>query len=262
LAKIGLFMIRKLRRFFRSLFLTVWKIWALLAVYVPIIMLAPFLMLIIAAGKLKWFWKIEQLWARWILTAMGFIPVKMPGSASYDASKQYIVVANHTSMIDIPFLLAILKFPLTFVGKKELEQYPIFGYFYKKTNVLVDRKSLRSRKQVYDESEKFIRKGFSIAIFPEGGVPDPEIMLAPFKNGAFRMAIEHRLPLLPVVLYDNKKRLPYAFFKGGPGRLRYKIFPAIPTENLDMNDLDNLKNYIYTLFFNELSGDALKNTHA
>jgi len=236
---------------------TVWKIWGLMAVYLPIIILAPFLMLVIATGNLLLFWRIERLWAKWILLALGFFPVRLKGSASYDPAGQYIVVANHTSMIDIPTLLAVLPIPLTFVGKAELAQYPVFGYFYRKTNVLVNRRSLRSRRRVYDEVRHFIRKGMSIAIFPEGGVPDPSYLLAPFKNGAFRMAIEHRLPLLPVVLYDNKKRLPYAFLKGSPGKIRYKILPPIPTDTLTTADTENLRDYVYTLMYNELTASTL-----
>jgi 1-acyl-sn-glycerol-3-phosphate acyltransferase len=160
-------------------------------------------------------------------------------------------------MIDIPFLLSILKIPITFVGKKELARYPVFGYFYKKTNVLVDRSSLQSRKQVYDEVEKFISESINIAIFPEGGVPDPAILLAPFKNGAFRMAIEHKLPILPMVFYDNKRKLPYALTQGGPGKLRYKILPVIETAGLEKKDLQDLKDYAYTLIYNELIHDEL-----
>ncbi|NPA43561.1 MAG: 1-acyl-sn-glycerol-3-phosphate acyltransferase [Chlorobi bacterium] len=253
-------MIGKARESVRRFFLILWKFWGLLAAYVPILLLSPLLMLLVATGNLKWFWRIERWWSRWILFALGFRPRRMPGSASYDPKRQYIVVANHTSMIDIPLLLTVLKTPLTFVGKAELAKYPVFGYFYRKTNVLVDRASLQSRKKVYDEAARFIRKGLSIAIFPEGGVPDPSFLLAPFKNGAFRMAIAHRLPLLPVVFYDNKKRLPYAFFKGGPGKLRYKILPPVETEGLTEEDISDLRDYVYTLLFNELTAARLRET--
>ncbi len=245
-------MIGKIRLFFTSLLVALWKLYGLIIVYIPIIILSPVLLIIIAFDNIKLFWKLERFWAKWILFMMGFRPVKLPSSSSYDPSRQYIVVANHTSMIDIPFMLAVLKIPITFVGKKELAQYPIFGYFYKKTNVLVDRSSLKSRKEVYNQVERFIKKGISIAIFPEGGVPDPSIVLAPFKNGAFRMAIEHRLPILPLVFFDNKKRLPYDFFKGSPGKLHYKILPPIETAHLTKDDLTELKDYVYTLLYNEL----------
>jgi len=255
-------MIRHVTRLTANIFRAIWKLWGLAVVYIPVIMLSPLLMILIASGRLKAFWKIERLWARWILAALGFKPVKSRESASFDKHRQYIVVANHTSMVDIPFLLAVLPFPLTFVGKKELEKYPVFGYFYRKTNVLVDRASLASRKKVYDEVEDFIRKGFSIAIFAEGGVPDPSVLLAPFKNGAFRIAVEHGLPLLPVVLYDNKKRLPYALWKGSPGKMRYKILPPVETKGLTQDDTEDLKNYVYTLIYNALAADSLKNLAA
>jgi 1-acyl-sn-glycerol-3-phosphate acyltransferase len=234
-----------------------WKIYGLLIVYIPIIILTPILLVIIASDNLIVFWKIQRLWAQWIVFMMGFRPVKIKSSYNYHPNRQYIIVANHTSMIDIPFMLTILKIPITFVGKKELARYPLFGYFYKKTNVLVDRKSLKSRKEVYDQVENFIKKGLSIVIFPEGGVPDHKIDLAPFKNGAFRIAIEHKLPLLPIVFYDNKRLLPYDFFKGNPGKMHYKILPAIETESLSEEDMQELKNYVYTLLYNELKNYEL-----
>ena len=67
---------------------------------------------------------------------------------------------------------------------------------------------------VFEQCQDRIAQGLSICIFPEGGVPDDEsIILDPFKDGAFRMAIEHQLPIAPLVLPDNKKRFSYTFFR-------------------------------------------------
>ncbi len=241
----------------RKILTALWKLWGLLVVYLPILLLSPVLLWAVVSDNLKLFWRLQRLWAKWILRMMGFYIEKLPASSGFDKNRQYIIVANHTSMIDIPVVLAVMKTPVTFVGKKELAQYPVFGYFYKKTNVLVDRSSLKSRKEVYHQVENFIKKGMSIVIFPEGGVPDPDIDLARFKNGAFRMAIEHKLPLLPLVFFDNKRKLPYNFFAGGPGKLRYKILPVIETEKLSLDDMPGLKDYVYSLIYNELKNDEL-----
>ena len=63
----------------------------------------------------------------------------------------------------------------------------------------------------------------SICIFPEGGVPDEAIVLDEFKDGAFRMAINHQIPIVPITFADNKKRFSYTFFSGSPGKMRAKV---------------------------------------
>ena len=85
-----------------------------------------------------------------------------------------MLCANHTSMADIMLMLAVIKNPFVFVGKKELAKIPLFGFFYKRTCILVDRKSSKSRMEVFKRAQKRINQGLSICIFPEGGVPDDE----------------------------------------------------------------------------------------
>ncbi len=246
------------RPFWKRVLTLPWKIYGLLVAYIPIVVLFPVVWVCILISY-KCFWKIERLWARWVLYAMGLLPRLLNPEARPDFSRQYIIVANHTSMIDIPLMLATVKRPLTFVGKHELAKYPFFGTLYKKTNVLVDRSSLESRKKVYDEVEKFIRDGISIGIFPEGGViDDSELPLNPFKAGAFRMAIEHKLPILPMVFLDNKKRLPYTLTEGKPGALRVKFLPVVETKHLDIKEWQDLRDYVYSIMYNEILQDQLK----
>ena len=142
-----------------------------------------------------------------------------------------MLVANHTSMTDIMLMLITIKNPFVFVGKKELVKIPLFGYFYKRTCILVDRNNQRSRKEVFERAQKRLNSGVSVCIFPEGGVPeDQSMILDGFKDGAFRLSIDHQIPIVPIVFYDNKKRFPYVFSKGCPGRMRVKIKSFIPTE--------------------------------
>ena len=79
--------------------------------------------------------------------------------------KSYMLVANHKSMIDIMLMLSVAKYPVVFVGKKELEKIPIFGYLYRRVAILVDRSSPESRKRVYEKSKKRLDKGLSSLYF-------------------------------------------------------------------------------------------------
>ena len=114
-------------------------------------------------------------------------------------------------MIDIMLMLSIAKYPVVFVGKKELEKIPIFGYLYRRVAILVDRSSPESRKRVYEKSKKRLDKGLSVCIFPEGGVPEPSIILDQFKNGAFSLAVEFQIPIVPMTFLDCEKKFPYFF---------------------------------------------------
>jgi 1-acyl-sn-glycerol-3-phosphate acyltransferase len=139
------------------------------------------------------------------------------------------------------------------VGKKELSKIPLFGFFYKRTCILVDRKSSKSKHGVFERAQKRINQGLSICIFPEGGVPDDEsILLDSFKDGAFRLAIEHQLPIVPIAFADNKKRFSYTFFSGSPGLLRVKMLPFIETEGKSMLDKNDLKDQSWKIIHKQL----------
>tara|TARA_R110002020_G_scaffold122487_7_gene277991 strand:- start:2888 stop:3376 length:489 start_codon:yes stop_codon:yes gene_type:complete len=139
-------------------------------------------------------------------------------------------------MLDIMLMLRVSPTPFVFVGKKELVKIPLFGFFYKRVCILVDRDDSRSRTGVYRRAQKRLDQGLSICIFPEGGVPDEHIVLDTFKEGAFKMAIAHKIPIVPISFLDNKKRFPFTFFSGGPGPVRAKVHRFFKTDRLGTED--------------------------
>lgn len=186
---------------------------------------------------------------------MGF-NYKIEGSEVFEDGKSYMLVANHTSMTDIMLMLiAVKNHPFVFVGKKELAKIPLFGFIYKRVCILVDRANSKSRYQVFERAQKRIEQGLSICIFPEGGVPEEHIILDEFKDGAFRIAIEHGLPIVPMVFFDNKKRLSYTFFSGSPGKMRAKIFPIIETKGKTLEDRHELKKQVRQIILAPLEND-------
>ena len=219
-----------------------WRAWFYVLVLIPIVIMFPFLF----ASFLKesWyphFFKMARIWAKIILYGTGFYP-KIEMEEAIIPHKSYMFIANHTSMVDIMLMLVTVKNPFVFVGKKELVKIPLFGFFYKRAVIMVDRDSPKSRQQVYERAQNKINQGLSICIFPEGKVPDDEsILLDEFKTGAFNLAIDHHLPIVPMVFPDNKKRFSYTFFSGSPGRLRVKILRFIDTSNKVHHDRKNIR---------------------
>lgn len=218
-------------KFIKYPFWLLYRIWFYILVALPIIILFPILLISIA--KESWypfFFRIARLWAKFILVGMGF-RVKIDRDQTPQRKESYMFIANHTSMADIMLMLVAVKNPFVFVGKKELAKIPLFGFFYKRTCILVDRSSEKSRKAVFLRAQKRLKQGLSICIFPEGGVPDESILLDSFKDGAFRLAINHQIPIVPMVFPDNIKRFSYTFFSGSPGKMRAKILPFIETKD-------------------------------
>ena len=223
-----------------------------------IVVLFPFLFISIL--REEWypvFFKLARIWAYIILFGMGFMPIIKRG-VNFKKGDSYMIVANHTSMIDIMLMLFIAKDPVVFVGKKELSKIPLFGFIYKRTCILVDRNNLKSRLAVFNSAQQKINLGYSICIFPEGGVPYNEsIVLDDFKDGAFRLAIEHKIPIAPITFHDNKKLFSYTFFSGGPGKMRVMIHPLISTSNYSIDMKKELNNKTRAIILEELKNPSL-----
>lgn len=241
--------------FLGKIAVALWKVWFYFLMLFIIIILSP--VLIISILKETWyglFFRLAQIWARTIMLCMGLVP-KVQREEKFNRRKGYMLVSNHTSMMDILLMLHLAKNPFVFVGKAELAKLPLFGFFYKRTCILVDRGSNRSKKEVFDQAQKRLEQGFNICIFPEGGVPeDISMVLDTFKDGAFRLAIDHQIAIVPMTFYDNKKRFPYSFFKGGPGILRAKIHKFIPTVEMTQDDKRDLRDKTRELILTELTG--------
>lgn len=163
--------------FLKNLFRIIWRFWFYGVFLVTIIVIIPILLVVTSSdGLYPIFFTIARAWAKTILFLMGF-KAKVIYDEPIHPKKSYMFIANHTSMIDVMLMLVVAKNPFVFVGKKELARIPIFGFFYKRTCILVDRSSLKSRKEVYFRAQKRLNDGVSICIFPEGKVPDDESII-------------------------------------------------------------------------------------
>ncbi len=243
-------------KFFKNTFVLFWRIWFYAWVLFTIIPIFPVLLIIMS--KEKWypiFFKIANAWAKTILFVMGFT-TKIDGFQKIDPKKSYVFCPNHTSMLDIMLMFAVTNNPFVFVGKKELKNIPVFGYVFKKTSILVDRSDTKSGRKAFKDANRKLQNGTSVCIFPEGKVPsDENVVLDTFKSGAFRMAIEHKTPIVPITFFDCKKRFSYTFFSGSPGVLRVKIHDIITTKSLSLENRNELKDQVFKTIHTSLLND-------
>ncbi len=137
-----------------------------------------------------------------------FLSIQVDKKYKPRKDEQYIICSNHFSYLDIP-VMPLIGITFKYIGKSSVKNIPIFGYMFKKIHVMVDRGNLKSRANSIKQASEEINAGFNVVFYPEGGVKStkpPEMVN--FRDGAFRLAVEHDLPVLPVVLHDNYKILP------------------------------------------------------
>ncbi|WP_240623449.1 lysophospholipid acyltransferase family protein [Brumimicrobium aurantiacum] len=157
----------------------------------------------------------------------------------------FVIIGNHTSYLDIFILYSILPHQkFLFMGKSEILKYPLVKTFFKKLNIPVDRKSsIRSAKS-FIQAKKCLKKGWSIVIFPEGGIPDEAPKLAPFKDGAFQLAKSSNCAILPITFINHYKFFsePEDFYGSAmPGLIKIKIHDLISKEEIQENEIATVK---------------------
>lgn len=187
-----------------------------------------------------------------MLYASGIFP-KIKKEGKLDPNKQYILCSNHPSTLDIVLMFALSKKPISFIGKDSLGKIPIFGYYYKSFNVLVNRNNLRNSYAAYQEAASKLKEGQNMVIYPEGGIPKQDIRLNKFKNGPFRLAVETQVSIIPITFADNKKIFPPdGFDKGRPGIARVTLHQPLEVNGMTDSDIPTLKEKLYNIIESEL----------
>jgi len=163
--------------------------------------------------------------------------------------KPYVFVANHISYLDIPLILrAIRRNTFRILGKAEMTRYPFFGYIYSRAVVLVDRTTATGRSRSVRELKSALANDRSVFIFPEGTFNETRRPLKDFYDGAFRIAIETRTPLQPILFLGTYDCMHYSsIFSLRPGTTRAVFLPEVSVTGLTIADLPTLKTQVYAL---------------
>jgi 1-acyl-sn-glycerol-3-phosphate acyltransferase len=149
----------------------------------------------------------------------------------------YMIIANHTSYFDIFLLYSMLpNHRFLFMGKGEILSYPLVKTFFKRLNIPVHRNDRLKAAKSFIQAKQAIGEGWSIVIFPEGGIPDgdrPEMV--PFKDGAFKLAKSAGVPIVPITFVDNYHLFSdpgHIFGPAHPGISRVYMHPVISKEEV------------------------------
>jgi 1-acyl-sn-glycerol-3-phosphate acyltransferase len=191
-------------------------------------------------------------WARFNLRCC-LIKANITGLEHVQPGQSYIIAANHQSLIDIYLVYGFSPVEFKWVMKKELGAVPILGAACKAMgHILIDRSNPQSAIDSINEAAKKIRNGMCIVFFPEGTRSDNENVM-PFKKGAFRLAIELGIPILPMSLHNTGNLVPNGTLNWKPGQVSMQIHEPITTRLLTPDDVDDLNNQTRQQIINALT---------
>ncbi|RME15173.1 MAG: 1-acyl-sn-glycerol-3-phosphate acyltransferase [Bacteroidetes bacterium] len=244
-----------MKKILRTLFITLWKSWFALVFSLTLIVLYPLFVFLLVTKQHKLVYRLKQVWAFLICLFSGLIPhIRYPyGKFSFPSPS--IVVANHTSYLDILFSVFYIKKPAVFMGKAELLEIPLFNIFFKYFDIPVRRQNPKDAVRAFEKAAEWIDKGYCVIIYPEGTI-SPQGKLKPFKNGAFRLAIQKKIPIVPAVNLNNWHLLENGgFFKsnGFPGIAHIVVGKPIDTSCYSEKNLVDLQKEIRTFIEQQLN---------
>ncbi len=127
------------------------------------------------------------------------------------------------------------------MAKKELLKIPVFGWIARGACVIVDRSSSESKKKSLEKLKETLEHGISILLFAEGTQNRSKEPLQPFKDGAFRIAIDTQKPILPMVVVGAGKLMPPGTIKMRPGLIKIFVGPEISVADLSTDNTQSLK---------------------
>lgn len=249
-----------------NIFLYFWSFWCLVVtIFVFLFLFIPNLILIFCLGKFgkKFFVQYNFYVANFLLTfygmrkkITGFFPIKFNDSCIY--------IINHKSYLDVIILASIIPHKIKYLGKAEVFKWPLFGYLAKHSGqISVNRESKESRNRGYDEMKKAIIEGYSIIIFPEGGWKNKDdkksnnpynlkedCLLHEFRNGAFRLAVETKVPVVPITLLNAQDRFSDIDMLVRFGQIKAHIFN--PIDPLEFSDSLTLNRHCNNIMLEKL----------
>jgi 1-acyl-sn-glycerol-3-phosphate acyltransferase len=202
--------------------------------------------------KMRLINRVIRTWGR-VAVFFGAIRVTVEGADLLDPNASYMLVSNHQSAIDPPIHAAKLPVSVRFLAKKELFKFPIFGRAMRAVGMVkIDRKAgVAGHRAINNQVARVMELQKSLIIYPEGTRTEDGDLSA-FKKGAFRIAIDNNLPVVPLTLHGAFEAWPPGSRICHGGKVTIVIHDPIPTEGLGSADVNDLSDRARTVI-----GDTL-----
>lgn len=238
----------------KNIFGRIWAAWgALVFVGTMLIFLIPFFLFIYFQKEPKKTNRFILFSRTWMDIFLGLVgcPLKIQGREYFQKGKTYIVVCNHNALIDVPVSSPGIPGGNKTIAKAEMAKIPVFGLIYKTGSILVDRKNEKSRRESFVKMREVLEMGLHMCIYPEGTRNTSSEPIKPFHDGAFRLAVTSKHPIMPMIIFNSRKaNPPDKGFYLMPVKLKMHFLPAIElqpdetVEQLKARVFDRMKNYI------------------
>lgn len=196
---------------------------------------------------------LNGLWGWVVLYPFG-IWIKKEGKHHLKKGQVYIIAPNHSSYLDIPICNVSIPITFRFLGKAELNSLPVFGYMFKRLHIAVNRENRKDAYGSYVKAREKLEDGTSVLVYPEGTIPDKtKVTLLRFKDGAFRMAIANKVPLVPVTIVGaNRALADDGKLLIRPTRIKVIFHEPIDTAGMTLDDIPAFRQQVYDLIYTTL----------
>jgi 1-acyl-sn-glycerol-3-phosphate acyltransferase len=227
-------------KIFKNIFGRVWAVWGIISFIVTFLIVfipSMFTYLLPDAKGTALFIRLARIWMRVWLTLVG-CPVTVRGRKNFERGKTYVVTFNHNSLLDVPLSCPFVPGANKTIAKTSFTKVPLFGWYYRKGSVLVDRNNETSRRQSFEEMKNVLRKGMHMCIYPEGTRNRTTEPLKKFYDGAFKLAVETKTPIIPTLIFNTKKALPVnKSFYFLPHKLEMHFLEPVESANISAEQL-------------------------
>lgn len=183
-------------------------------------------------------------WSDILIRLYPYWKINVSGLENVDRKKTYVIVANHQSLADIVLLYQI-KSQFKWVAKDELFRLPVLGWcLHLAKHINLERGDFSSIKKVYREAAEWLREDMSVLFFPEGTRSETGTMNE-FQNGAFKLAIKERKPVLPIVIKGTRDVIPkHGRQFAAKINCVIKVLPAVEVSGFGPGEFEGLKNEV------------------
>jgi 1-acyl-sn-glycerol-3-phosphate acyltransferase len=238
----------------KEIFGRIWAVWGLITFIATfLIIFIPSMCSYLIPGKKgqAFFIGVSKVWMNIWLPLVG-CPIKVIGKNNFKENEAYIITCNHNAFLDVPLSCPFIPGANKTIAKDSFAKIPLFGMFYKRGAVLVNRKSNSSRLKSFDEMKKVLAAGMHMSLFPEGTRNRTQEPLKSFYDGAFKLAIETKKEIIPAILLNTKKAMPInkGFYFLPHALAIHFLAPVSPlnktSEDLKQEVFDIMKQYYLT----------------
>ena len=246
----------------KNILLRIWSIWFYILFTGFFALIFPLHWILLRFDK-KWTHnlshRLNMLWG-YIITYPAGVWITTEGSPRIARDRICIFAVNHSSYLDIPICNVSIHHSFRFIGKAELNDMPLFGYMFKRLHIPVNRGSVTESFKSFLHAKQKLKDGTSVLVFPEGTIPDKtKVTLLKFKDGAFRMAIENKVPVVPVTIIGAERALPdNGKFLLHPSRVRVIFHDPIETAEMTVADAGALNQRVYATMYATLVANGGK----